>query len=62
MGVDYQVRQIYDMIREVTTSEARWRDICCLIGQLYRYEFDNILMIYAQRPHATLVAGIAWQR
>ena len=36
MGVDYQVRQIYDMmIREVTTSEAKWRDICRLMGQLY---------------------------
>lgn len=64
MGVDYQVRQIYDtMIREVTTSEAKWRDICRLIGQLYRYEFDNILMIYAQRPHATLVADFdTWKK
>nr|WP_295684049.1 ArdC-like ssDNA-binding domain-containing protein [uncultured Lachnoclostridium sp.] len=64
MGVDYQVRQINDiMIREVTTSEAKWRDICCLIGQLYRYKFDNILMIYAQRPHATLVADFdTWKK
>ena len=64
MGVDYQVRQIYDMmIREVTTSEAKWQDICRLIGQLYRYEFDNILMIYAQRPHATLVADFdTWKK
>ncbi len=64
MGVDYQVRQIYDMmIREVTTSEAKWRDICRLMGQLYRYEFDNILMIYAQRPHATLVADFdTWKK
>ena len=47
----------YDLtIRDVTVNEAKWRDICRLIGQRYRYEFDNILMIYAQRPHATLVA------
>ncbi|MHB8130777.1 MAG: helicase-related protein [Mobilitalea sp.] len=64
MGVDYQVRQIYDMtIRDVTTNVAKWRDICRLIGQLYRYEFDNILMIYAQRPHATLVADFdSWKK
>lgn len=27
-----------------------------MTGRLYRYEFDNILMVYMQRPNATLVA------
>jgi len=64
MSVDYQVQQFYDvMIHDVTTNEAKWRDVCRLIGQLYRYEFDNILMVYAQRPHATLVADFdTWKK
>jgi len=64
MRVDYQVQQFYDvMIHDVTTTEAKWRDVCRLTGQLYRYEFDNILMVYAQRPHATLVADFdTWKK
>lgn len=64
MRVDYQVQQLYAvMIKNVTTSEAKWKNICQMIGQLYRYEFDNILMIYAQRPHATLVADFdTWKK
>ncbi|SEW00557.1 helicase-related protein [[Clostridium] fimetarium] len=64
MSVDYQVRNLYDdMINDVTTSGAKWRDVCRLIGQLYRYEFDNILMVYAQRPHVTLVADFdTWKK
>lgn len=64
MSVDYQVRQLYDeMIKDITTSGAKWRDVCKLSGQLYRYEFDNILMVYAQRPHAALVADYdTWKK
>lgn len=57
MGVDYQVSQLYDAaIKEAVSSSEVWKKICHLIGNLYRYEFDNILMIYMQRPNATLVA------
>ncbi len=64
MGVDYQARQIYDMqIRDVTTSADKWKSILRLAGNLYRFEFDNILLIYAQRPHATLVADYdTWKK
>ncbi len=64
MGVDYQARQIYDMqIKDVTTSEDKWKSILRLAGNLYRYEFDNILLVYAQRPHATLVADYdTWKK
>lgn len=64
MGADYQARQIYDMqIRDVTTSEDKWKSILKLAGNLYRYEFDNILLIYAQRPQATLVADYdTWKK
>lgn len=57
MGVDYKVSQIYDAgMKQVVASEKDWKSVCRLTGRLYRYEFDNILMIYMQRPNATLVA------
>lgn len=64
MGVDYQVSQLYDlMIKDATSSAEKWRDVCRLMGQLYRYEFDNILMVYAQRPHASLIADFdTWKK
>ena len=52
----YLVQAIYDdAIKQVTSSENKWKDILRLAGNSYRFEFDNILMIYEQRPHATLV-------
>lgn len=64
MGVVYQVSQIYDAaINQITTSEEEWKSVCRMIGQLYRYEFDNILMVYMQRPRASLVADFdTWKR
>jgi len=57
MGVEYMARQIYqDVITRVTRTEADWKAVCRLAGQIYRYEFDNVLMVYAQRPSSTLVA------
>ena len=55
MGVAYKVSQIYDAgMKQVVSSEMDWKSVCRLTGRLYRYEFDNILMIYLQRPNATL--------
>ena len=52
----YMVQAIYDdAIKQVTSSENKWKDILRLTGNSFRFEFDNILMIYEQRPHATLV-------
>ena len=64
MSVNYKVQAIYDgQIQEVTSSSKNWQDILSLAGQLYRYEFDNIVMIYAQRPHSTLVADYdTWKK
>lgn len=64
MGVDYQVSQIYDAaMNQVTKSEEAWKSVCRMIGQLYRYEFDNILMVYMQRPRASLVADFdTWKK
>ena len=48
-------RQIYqDVVSRVTQTEADWKAVCRLAGRIYRYEFDNVLMVYAQRPSATI--------
>lgn len=64
MGVDNKVRQIYEqVIHEVTQSQDAWKSVLRLAGQIYRYEFDNILMVYAQKPNATLVADFdTWKK
>ena len=64
MGVEYMARQIYqDVISRVTRTEADWKSVCRLAGQIYRYEFDNVLMVYAQNPSATLVADYdTWKK
>ena len=64
MSVDYKVRQIYNVvIKEVTETPESWKSVLRLAGQIYRYEFDNILMVYAQKPHATLVADFdTWKK
>ena len=57
MSVDYKVRQIYnETIHEVTKSQESWKEVLRLMGRIYRYEFDNILMVYAQKPSSSLVA------
>ena len=64
MSVNYMVKAIYDeQIHDVTKSQDKWKAVLRLAGNLYRYEFDNILMIYAQKPHATLCADYdTWKK
>lgn len=64
MSAYYKVQAIYDeQIQDITSSGKKWQDVLRLAGQLYRYEFDNIIMIYAQRPHSTLVADYdTWKK
>lgn len=64
MGVEYMARQIYqDVVTRVTRTEADWKAVCRLAGRIYRYEFDNVLMVYAQNPSATLVADYdTWKK
>lgn len=64
MSVDYMVSQIYaDIITRVTSTEDDWKAVCRLMGQIYRYDFDNVLLVYAQKPSATLVADYdTWKK
>ena len=46
MGVAMKVKAIYDSeIGNITRSEKNWKDVLKVAGQLYRYEFDNIVMV-----------------
>lgn len=64
MNFNYKVKGLYDSeIGTVMESEERWKDILKLSGKLYRYEFDNIIMISAQKPTASIVADYdSWKR
>ena len=45
MSVDMKVKAIYDSeISNITRSEKNWKDVLKVAGQLYRYEFDNIVI------------------
>ena len=66
MGVDMKVKAIYDSeIGNITRSEKNWKDVLKVAGQLYRYEFDNIVMVTAQRTpeKSTLMADYdTWKK
>ena len=66
MGVDMKVKAIYDSeIGNITRSEKNWKDVLKVAGQLYCYEFDNIVMVTAQRPpeKSTLMADYdTWKK
>ena len=66
MGVDMKVKAIYDSeIGNITRSEKNWKDVLKVAGQLYRYEFDNIVMVTAQRSpeRSTLMADYdTWKK
>ena len=64
MGVDYMVSQIYeDTITRVTRTEDYCKAVCRLMGQIYRFDFDNVLLVYAQKPNATLIADFdTWKK
>lgn len=64
MSVDYKVRQIYGaVIHDITATENAWKDVLRLAGNIYKFEFDNVVMVYAQKPHATLIADYdTWKK
>ena len=61
---DNTVGMYYDnAIHTATKSAKTWEEICRMAGQIYRYEFENVLMVYHQNPQATLVADYdTWKK
>lgn len=64
MGFGYKINQLYQMaVKKAMCGEEEWKTICRLTGHFYRYEFENILMIYVQRPDASIVADYdTWKK
>lgn len=59
-----EVRDIYDKITDiVTSSKEEWKEFLTFASRIYKYNFDNAILIYAQRPDATMVANMeVWNK
>lgn len=54
-----QVKDIYSsIINTITTNEEEWKEYLKFASRLYKYKFDNSILIYAQKPDATAVADM----
>ncbi|MBP2033414.1 N12 class adenine-specific DNA methylase [Clostridium algifaecis] len=52
-----EVREIYEKITGIVTSNKKeWKEFLDFAAKIYKYNFDNAVLIYAQRPDATMVA------
>lgn len=60
----HNLKQIYDeVITRITNSEADWKEFLNFHSRLYKYSFESAILIYAQRPDATLVADMeTWNK
>ena len=48
---------------EITGSQRKWMSFLRTVSRLYKYPYQEQLMIYAQRPEATACAGYElWNR
>ncbi|MEG1482909.1 MAG: pentapeptide repeat-containing protein [Cetobacterium sp.] len=54
-----QVKEIYKKATNfITSNEGEWKDFLTFASGIYKYNFDNSILIYAQRPEATMVANM----
>ena len=57
MRKDERLRTIYETIApHITRTEGAWRDYLGFAARLYKYSFDNALLVYAQNPNVTMLA------
>lgn len=59
-----EVKEIYDYIlAEITKDKQSWQEFLAFHSKIYKHSFTNAVLIYAQRPEATLVADMnIWNR
>jgi len=59
-----EIKEIYDYtLKEIMEDEQAWKDFLIFHARIYKHSFNNAVLIYAQRPEATLVADIEiWNR
>lgn len=54
-----EVREIYEKVTGIVTSNKKeWKEFLDFASKIYKYNFDNAILIYAQRPNATMVASM----
>ncbi len=52
-----------DTIVQITSSEQEWKKFLKFSGQLFKYNFYDTVLIYNQRPDATMVADmVTWNK
>lgn len=58
------LRDLYETaVSQVTASGEAWSEFLAFSAQIYKYSFDNALLIYLQRPDATMLATLPlWNR
>uniref|UniRef100_UPI00403F0884 SNF2-related protein n=1 Tax=Paenibacillus sp. FSL E2-0202 TaxID=2954505 RepID=UPI00403F0884 len=55
-----QLRDLYtSAIADITHSTEAWRNYLEFAASIYKYSFDNSLLIYIQRPDATMLAPLS---
>lgn len=59
-----QLRNLYQSaIAELTQSEEAWKNYLHFASSIYKYSFDNSLLIYSQNPNATMLAPLpVWNK
>jgi len=59
-----EVKEIYDYIlAEIMKDKLSWQEFLTFHAKVYKHSFTNAVLIYAQRPEATLVADMnIWNR
>lgn len=59
MGKILETRQLYkDMLREISKDETNWRNFLDSNSWNFKYDFDDQILIYAQRPDARACASM----
>lgn len=54
-----RLRNLYESaIAELTQSEEAWKSYLRFASSIYKYSFDNTLLIYSQNPEATMLAPL----
>ena len=60
-GIDEVTKQLERGVKDLFASD-RYAEYLSCMGKFYNYSFNNTLLIWMQKPEATLVAGYrAWQ-
>ena len=64
MGRIVETRELYfEKLKEITKDETSWQDFLNSASWNFKYDFDDQILIYAQRPNARACASMEeWNR